>query len=149
MLKKIRSGAQTGADQGGLIAGYALDLDIECMLPKGFKTDEGPLPQDVREMWNAKEHPMSTYPPRTEYNVVNSDGTVLFGNMTSPGCSLTMRLCLRHRKPYITNPTAKDLAAWIVAHNIEDLNVAGNRERTNPGIEERTMNTIMDAVRKH
>ena len=74
MIVKIISGGQTGADRGGLEAGKELGL---------------------------VEHTSSSYPPRTVDNVRNSDGTIIFGNINSPGCKLTISTCIKFKKPYI------------------------------------------------
>jgi hypothetical protein len=36
-LKQIRSGGQTGVDIAGAVAGVTLGVDVELLLPKGFK----------------------------------------------------------------------------------------------------------------
>ena len=143
---KIVSGCQTGADRAGLEVGRRLEhLDTGGWCTKGNRTDEGPRP-DLIDYYGLDEHSSSAYPPRTEKNVRDSNGTVLCGNMTSPGCSLTIALCKAYKRPYICNPTADELRAWLVEHAIEILNVAGNRERTNPGIYQSTLETLLEAL---
>lgn len=142
MLKKIISGGQTGADQAGLRAGKALGIETGGWIPKGRRTDDGPMVVAMFEDLGLKEHTSWAYPPRTEQNVLDSDGTVLFGNMDSPGCKLTIKLCKQHKRPYTTNPTTEELRTWIDTNGTETMNVAGNRERTNPGIEAHTFKTI-------
>jgi len=51
---------------------------------------------------------------------------VLFGEM-SGGTKLTVDTCRKVGKPYIVNPTADEMHAWLVEHQIKVLNVAGNR----------------------
>lgn len=147
VVEQIISGAQTGADRAGLDAGLALGLRVGGWIPFGRRTDEGPLSLEDMQQYNLKQHPSPTYPPRTEQNVRESDGTVLFGNMSSPGCSLTLRLCKRHGKPALTNPTTEQLRCWIEYESIKVLNVAGNRERTSPGIFKLTYDTLIEALR--
>ena len=150
-LVKICSGAQTGADQGGLAAGIQLGLQIGGWMPLGRRTDEGPLSVELFKLWNLREHPLSTYPPRTEQNVRDSDGTVVFGNPYSPGCSLTVKLCKRHKKPYLIMETVSydpvGLLKFVLNNGIKTLNVAGNRERSTPGIYALTLDTIVRAFR--
>ena len=43
-----------------------------------------------------------------------SSGTIIFGNVTSPGCKLTIRLCNKMNKLYICNPSIIDLKNWII-----------------------------------
>ena len=144
-VTKIISGAQTGADRAGLDAGIAL----------GLSTDEGPLSMDDFKRYALKQHPSPNYPPRTEQNVIDSDGTVLFGNMNSPGCRLTIKYCKAHKKPFLCLATDQlagfpavcisALRAFVNEHNPSVLNIAGNRESTNPNIYAMTFATIMNA----
>lgn len=148
MVTKIISGAQTGADRAGLDAALCLGLLVGGWIPRGRKTDEGELSTDLMLRYCLQEHVSAAYPPRTEQNVRESDATVLFGRMSSPGSALTIRLCKLHNKRYYENPTA-DALRYILAHTWNDvavLNVAGNRERTNPGIYLTTFDTLMQAL---
>jgi hypothetical protein len=147
MVTKIISGAQTGADRAGLDAGLALNLEVGGWIPKGRRTEAGPLDIELFKLYRLQEHSSSGYPGRTEANVRDSDGTVLFGNMNSPGSRQTIGMCVRHNKPCYagcTDPSA--LRDWLVTHNIQTLNVAGNRESTNPGIYQLTYNTLIEAL---
>lgn len=145
-LKRIISGAQTGADRAGLDAALLLGLEVGGWIPHGRRTDTGPLSPEDFALYGLKEHTSSAYPPRTENNVRESDGTVLFGNMDSSGSALTIKLCKAYRRPFLCNPTTAELAAWLTANAIETLNVAGNRERTNPGVYQRTFRTLTAEV---
>ena len=149
MVTKIISGAQTGADRAGLDAALALGLDVGGWITRGRRTDEGPLSPEDFIRYKLKEHPSRAYPPRTEQNVLESDATVLFGYMHSPGCKLTIRLCLRHGKRYKANPTVDELCRLLLGEwgSVRVLNVAGNRERTNPGTYQRTYDTLVEALR--
>ncbi len=147
MITKIISGGQTGADQGGLSAGVKLGIETGGTAPPKFMTDAGP--HTIPCMFNLVEGEPDprTYPKRTRKNVVDSDGTVLFGRMESPGSRLTVRCCSELQKPYIINPPPDELREWVTRNNIHILNVAGNRERTNPGIFSITRNTIVKALK--
>lgn len=137
---EIRSGGQTGGDRGGLLAGKVLGLATGGWVPKGCRTDTGPALDLVTE-FGCKEHTSASYPPRTMANVASTDGTVIFGNIASPGCRLTRETCIRLNKPWHHvsrgGEHAQQIEAfrqWVAANNVKVLNVAGNRERTNPGI---------------
>jgi putative molybdenum carrier protein len=145
MIAKIISGAQTGADQGGLEAGLTLRLETGGTVPRGRKTDVGPLTDAEMERFKLVEHTSPNYPPRTRANVRDSDGTVLFGRMTSPGCRLTLALCESYNRPYLINPSPTELRRWADSRGIRVLNVAGNRERTNPGIRRTVYWTVVAA----
>jgi hypothetical protein len=66
------------------------------------------------------------YKARTLKNVVDGDGTVIYGDLTG-GTKLTVEYCVQMNKPYVVNPTPKDLMAFVRDNRIQVLNVAGNR----------------------
>ena len=145
MLRKIISGGQTGADRGGLIAGLVMDLETGGTAPKGWTTENGPYPA-LGHFYGLKEGP-SGYPARTRLNVLDSDGTLIMGDVTSPGSALTVRSCIDANRPHILNPTPEGLKKWLGDREIGILNVAGNRESKNPGIEGRTYRLLCIAIR--
>ncbi len=148
MLTKIISGGQTGADEAGLLVARQLKLETGGSAPYNWMTDEGPQREYLRG-FNLSPAPYDsrTYPKRTELNVRNSDGTVLFGRMSSPGSKLTIKLCKLAHKPYLINPNSRVLARFVEVNKIKTLNVAGNRERTNPGISETVFDKIWEAFK--
>jgi hypothetical protein len=122
---KIISGGQTGIDRMGLEVARDLGYETGGTAPKGFKTEKGNDPSLAE--FGLIANNSDNYKVRTEKNVKDSDGTVLFGNMKSPGSEETIMLLKIYRKPYIENPTASELRDWLNENNIEVLNVAGNR----------------------
>jgi len=143
---KIISGGQTGADQGGLEAGRILGIATGGTAPPGFFTEDGRQPSLLKRYGLVEGAPdPRTYPKRTIKNVVDSDGTVWFGNPGSPGGRLTLGTCRSLGKPVLVNPTSDVLSRWVKEVEISVLNVAGNRERTNPGIMEETVGVIVKA----
>lgn len=145
-LRQIISGGQTGADLGALVGARRIGLATGGTAPKGYRTDAGPQPAELRA-FGLIEHRLVAYPPRTEANVVNSDATVLFGHLDSPGCRLTKALCEKHRKPTLDNPSAFELRRWVLVNQFVVLNVAGNRERNNPGLARHVAAVIVEAFR--
>ena len=143
MIKKIISGGQTGADQGALDAAIKYSFPHGGWIPKGRMTEDGILP----EQYELKEMPTSSYPKRTEQNVIDSDGTVIIshGKLTG-GSKLTQKLAEKHSRPCLhinLNKTPAFIAAskintWIIKHGIEILNVAGPRASKDPKIYEDT-----------
>lgn len=146
VLEKIISGGQTGADRAGLYAAEELGLAFGGCIPADAKTDEG-SDWELVKRFGLTVHSSPLYPPRTEVNVVGSDGTVIFGNIYSPGSLLTQRLCLKYHKPFILNPTHEGFRLWLDQHQIRVLNVAGNRERTNKGIYGRVMLFLLASLK--
>jgi len=133
-LKKIISGGQTGADIAGIDAAIVSGLSYGGWLPKGRKTEYGPL--DLRYT-NMTEMPVGGYQEMTEQNVKDSDGTVIFTHGKYTGVSaLTSNYAIKHDKPVlhldldvVGELTAiESLIEWIYKHNIATLNVAGSRE---------------------
>jgi hypothetical protein len=143
-LAKIISGGQTGADRGALIAAREADVATGGWMPKGFIALDGAHPT-FRELYGIKEHKSDRYPPRTEMNIKESDGTLqIAGDFHSPGEKLTTRLCTQYKKPMcavhlkFNIPPPEHIATWIAENRISVLNVAGNSERTWPGIQKFT-----------
>jgi hypothetical protein len=140
-LKKIISGGQTGADQGGLLAAALFNgIETGGWIPRGFLTEYGPAP------WLADlglvETKSNKYQPRTYTNARDGDGTIRFAtDWDSRGEICTLNAILQYNRPYfdvdVRNPLPpEDAAKWIEENKIEVLNVAGNRETTSPGIQE-------------
>jgi hypothetical protein len=145
MIKKIISGGQTGADRGGLEAGAKLGLATGGHCPKNYKTEIG-------NDFSLKNFGLictvsDKYPPRTNLNIQNSDGTVVFGKLYERGSALTIDLCKNTwNKPVLELPLLESseesalmklyemyFVRW--ASTIGILNVAGNRESVFPGIQ--------------
>ena len=145
-IEKVVSGGQTGVDRAALDA--ALELGIPCggWCPKGRRAEDGPI--DVR--YPLKETHSANYRTRTEKNVRDSDGTLLFTwRQPKGGTALTIRFAQKHRKPYLivdlsvgSDPeTARE---WVKGNQIKVLNVAGLRESECPGIYDRTVGFLKE-----
>ena len=146
-LKKIISGGQTGADQGGLVAGFLLDLSTGGTAPPRWLTDEGPNEELLRGYGLEEGEPDSKkYRKRTIKNVEDADGTLWMGKESSPGGRLTIGTVKKLGKHLLVNPSTEQFVSWIDERKIKVLNVAGNRERTNPGIKNRTAQLIFNAL---
>lgn len=140
-LFKVISGGQCGADQGGIAAAYEMGVTTGGVAPLHFRTQFGNDPT-LGSKYGLVEDASYKYPPRTQKNVEQSDGTLIVAsNLASPGCTLTYNLCQRLRKPVSRvalmhdyedsdlEERAKDIVAWILEHRIAILNVAGNRDK--------------------
>ncbi len=144
MLKKVISGGQTGVDYIGIHVADEVGLETGGTAPKGFRTEYG---HDWSRLKNLGlvEHTSYRYEPRTEQNVIDSDGTVLFGNLDSTGSQTTIKFIKKHTKPSISNPTPEELINFINENNITTLNVAGNRASK---LTHRQMIDIINVLRK-
>ena len=156
MIRKIISGGQTGADQGGLEAARELGLEMGGTAPQRFMTELGTALR-LRDVYGLTEGGYDTrvYPKRTRQNVEDSDGTVIFGDFYSPGAKLAHEYCHRALKPLYRvcredNPIfeKQDFLSWLKKYNIQTLNVAGNRESKNPGIQERVRAFLVQALKE-
>lgn len=151
MLKKIISGGQTGADRAGLDTAIAKGIPHGGWIPKGRKTEDGLLP----DKYNLSEMTSTSYPKRTEKNILDSDGTLIIshGKITG-GSSLTRKLAKQHEKPWIhlnmndlsIKEAAEQLSRWIKGHDIQTLNVAGSRQSKDPDIYDKTKEVLKEAI---
>lgn len=152
-LRKIISGGQTGADQGGLFAGRDLGLATGGRIPKGFLTERG------FETWLKDYGLVETddvdYPHRTIQNIKESDATVLFsGRFMERGVSLTFNTATRLQKPIvrISIEAMETSRGWALELDKargwfntqwKVLNIAGPRESKEPGIQELAHNFML------
>ena len=151
-LRKIVSGGQTGADQGALSACAQVDFPYGGWIPKGRRTEKGKVPARYR----MRQHWSRHYPPRTEKNVKDSDGTVIFTYGKPDGGSLlTIAFAKQHGKPCLKvdlNQAPDAVVARVVRwikRNLPDgavLNVAGSRRSKAPGIHLAVRRTMRDVL---
>jgi Circularly permutated YpsA SLOG family len=145
-LEKIISGGQTGVDRAALDA--ALELGISCggWCPKGRRAEDGIIPLK----YPLEETSSPDYPQRTEFNIQDSNGTlILTWGPPLGGTLLTLKLARKHRKPYQLMDLAEAIDAlsvreWISKNEITVLNVAGPRESEAPGIYARALNFLRE-----
>jgi hypothetical protein len=150
MLSKIISGGQTGADQGGLEAAAFLGIPSGGKMPLGFKTEVGYHPE-FEIMYDVEELASKEYAPRTRYNVVDSDATVIFGRVNSPGSKTTREMCKDSNKPCLVIEEFNEsyfhlFIEFLDLYRVETLNVAGNRESKNPGLQRKVYEFLIEAL---
>ncbi len=135
---KIISGGQTGADQA------ALDWAIKHGFPHGGWCPAGKLVENGRiaEHYKLSETPSSDYSERTEWNVRDSDATLIFSlaSELTGGSKLTQEFCIKYRKPCLHIHPELDAAGlvrdFLKRHPVRALNIAGSRVSKEPGIVE-------------
>jgi len=156
-LKKIISGGQTGGDFGGLLAGKELGLLTGGTAPKGYLTDAGPNLKLKDYGLEEGEYDPKTYPKRTMKNVDAADLTIAFRFSSSAGTDKTigyantgvwgpgetkpgLHMGTRGKPVLVITEKNIDNAAALIREAMqkvdpEVVNIAGHREKTNPGIE--------------
>lgn len=141
MTFRIVSGGQTGVDRAALDAAIKLGIRTGGWCPQGRLAEDGA----IQESYPLKETDSPDYEVRTEWNVRDSDGTlILCDSALQGGTLLTLQLAERLRKPHkvirfatLSPHDCGSVQDWLVSRQIRVLNVAGPRESTAPGIYDR------------
>jgi hypothetical protein len=136
VFTKVVSGGQTGVDRAAL--DVALELGLPCggWCPRGRRAEDGPL----AARYPLTETPWSGYPQSTEWDVRDTDGTlVLTLGEPDRGTALTVRLAARYHRPCLVvdlggAPDVEAVRAWARENRVGTLNVAGPRESSSPGV---------------
>ena len=148
MITKLVSGGQTGADIAALDVALLHGFPHGGWCPKGRKSLEGPIPAQYRLI----ETPSASYLQRTEWNVRDTDGTVVFtfAVVVTGGSLKTIGFARKHRKPclHISKGGVGQAAAlrkFVADHGIRTHNVSVSRESKSPGIDDWVIEVTEDA----
>jgi len=163
-VTKIISGAQTGGDIGGLRAAQQLGIETGGTMPKGWRTADGAKPEYAQE-FGMQEHARADYVPRTIQNVLDADATIAVLWGPSVGTSKTIGYAqtgkwqagkaetdLAGKRPVLVITTkdaaeaAQQVREFVTATGAKSLNIAGHRERSQPGIEQFTTDMLVQAL---
>lgn len=134
----IVTGGQTGVDRATLDTALALFLPVRGWCPKGRLAEDGIIPP----VYPLQETTSTDYAVRTEWNVRDSDGTLIlaYGPLEG-GTKLTEDLAKRYHRPsLVLNAllfSKNDMTRfwnWVQEYDIRILNVAGPRESAKPGV---------------
>ena len=149
-LKKIISGGQTGADRAALDAAIRFGIPHGGWVPKGRRAEDGV----ISDRYRMKEMPTGHYWRRTEQNVLDSEGTLIFSfGPLKGGSELTLNLTKKHRRPSLhlnldemsIRDSAQHAMAFIQQHHIQIVNIAGPRASESPGIY-RAVTEVLDKI---
>lgn len=132
---KIVSGGQSGADQAGLDWAIAHQIPYGGWCPKGRRSEDG----KISETYSLIETPDSNYLQRTEWNVRDSDATLIFtmSDKLDGGSKQTAKFAEKLGKPYLhfrPGVHPKFIARFLAKNQVKILNIAGKRESSAPGI---------------
>lgn len=150
-VQKIVSGGQTGADRAALDFAITYGIPHGGWCPKGRKAEDGPIP----DRYQLIETPRADYLQRTEWNVRDTDGTVIFiVNATlSGGSKRTAKFAQKHAKPCLHlsaqdggDKAQQELRVFMRQHGIKVLNVAGSRASKEPEVGAFVVETLKRAL---
>jgi hypothetical protein len=129
----IISGGQTGADRAALDFAIEYGISHGGWCPRQRRAEDGPIPA----RYLLRETPLSHYSQRTEWNVRDSDATIVFSIQPrlAGGTRLTFELARRFGKPVLhlsreeaDVPSAADaLRTFVIDRHVSTLNIAGPR----------------------
>ncbi len=123
-------------DRAALDVALELGMPTGGWCPKGRKAEDGPLASRYPLM----ETPSDDYWQRTEWNVRDSDGTLVLTRGTpTEGTAYTIEVARKLGKPcwvldLTEAPSELAVKTWARANEVRVLNVAGPRESKCPGI---------------
>ena len=132
MVKKIISGGQTGADQGGLWAAHECGIPTGGYAPRNFLTEDGPNP-DRLKFYNLIDSGLG-YVGRTRLNAQAADVTLWFGKGDTPGYKATFREVKQDGKIFVNATKLSIESIAEIIQSCDVVNIAGNRESKLPGI---------------
>jgi hypothetical protein len=125
-------------------------------IPHGGWCPHGRTAEDgiIDSRYRLRETPSPTYIQRTEWNVRDSDGTVIFsvGEKLYGGSKLCEELARRMSKPCLhisKTASAKPVETFqqfLMEHKIKVLNVAGPRESTEADIVQFTLWVLQSSI---
>jgi len=144
-VKKIVSGGQTGVDRAALDVAGELGLERGGWCPAGRRAQDGQVPEE----YPLEETPSREYEQRTEWNVRDSDGTLILNRGPLDGGTLyTVNIAREMERPLLIvkleemdgeemeRAEQARVRTWLEEEGVGVLNVAGPREKKRPGIYE-------------
>jgi hypothetical protein len=148
---KLVSGGQTGADRAALDWAVTNGLAHGGWCPKGRKAEDG----TIARRYALSETPTDSYVERTEWNVRDSDGTVILSlsDSLTGGSKRTAELAEQYGKPWLhickqsRADAGERLRQFVSSHDIRVLNVAGPRASTEPDVGDFVRDVLDQAFR--
>ncbi len=139
----IVSGGQTGADRAALDFAIQQGINHGGWCPHGRLAEDGP----IAPRYQLQETPKCQYPQRTEWNVRDTDVTILLtiSAQLRGGTALTARMADKHGKPQLhlsrdgetrIQDAGQQLVAFANKHQATRINFAGPRVSQEPEIDQ-------------
>ncbi|CAF0851899.1 unnamed protein product [Didymodactylos carnosus] len=138
--EKNKNGGQTGVDRSALDLAIQYSIDHGGWCPRGRKAEDGV----INEKYQLKETPSDVYSERTEWNVRDSDGTLVLicgdQNNIDTGTQYTIDITKKYDKPLLIvdlehqDVLIETVVDWLKQNHIKILNIAGPREQNSPRI---------------
>lgn len=135
---KIVSGGQSGVDRAALDLALRLGVAHGGWCPNGRGAEDGV----IADRYNLKETPLADTAQRTEWNVRDSDGTLIVSKgQPKDGTPLTEQCAHKYGKPLfsvdllvpVDTKQQQQFESWLKENKIKVLNIAGPRESFDPG----------------
>ena len=134
----------------------ALDAAFELAIPCGGWCPQGRMAEDgvIPARYLLAETPERQYAQRTEWNVRDSDGTLIVNKgELSGGSLLTFRKAQAFGKPcfvvQLDHPLLDEtIESWLGEHSIQVLNIAGPRESSVPHIYQETKGFLVNLFQR-
>lgn len=150
MLRKIVSGGQTGVDRAALDAALETGFPCSGWCPKGRMAEDGP----ISPLYPLEETSSHKYPQRTEWNVRDSDATlILTQGPPTDGTALTIEFAKKWDKPilivdFLEKFSLDQISKWIDRNEIRILNVAGPRGSKQPTLYAQAKELIFSIIER-
>lgn len=135
-LERLVSGGQSGVDRAALDAAMAAGVEVGGWCPAGRDAEDGAI--DRR--YPLRETPSADTAERTEWNVRDSDATLILNRGTlDGGTALTRELAAAYGRPVLVvavdaSAAVRRVRRWLAEERPRVLNVAGPSEGKRPGI---------------
>jgi Circularly permutated YpsA SLOG family len=152
----IITGGQSGVDRAALDTAVEFGLDYGGWCPKGGWAEDMREPPGLLARYpKLKETPSADPAERTEWNVRDSDATLILvarsGLAASGGTQLATNTAGKLAKPTLTldvdDPTAPArLKAWLAKVKPARLGIGGPRESEAPGIYEKARRVLEEGL---
>jgi len=153
LVRRIVSGGQSGADRASLDLAIRLGIPHGGWCPRGRKAEDGL----IHRRYRLRETPSAGYAQRTEWNVRDSDGTVIFSltNQLTGGSKKTLQFGRKYGRPCLhlvaaqrSSNHADLLCRFVKRHHIRVLNIAGPRKSEEPRVGSFVTRTLRQALKR-